>query len=157
MKYLKKAVILGLTITTVGSAVSPVTNVFASEAIEAYNSSKNSIELDKYFNDLSDSKKAEFRELVKGANLSPNEQLQILKEKYDSDREIAPRWKTAVIKKVAKWLAAKAGEKSIADITNYLFEWQDNLEQGAENWLVDHGWNRTAAHWTVKTASFIFL
>lgn len=60
-------------------------------------------------------------------------------------------------KKVVRWLTAKAGEKSIADITNYLFEWQDNLEQGAENWLVNHGCNRTASHWTVKTASFIFL
>lgn len=85
------------------------------------------------------------------------EQLQILKEKYESDRQPTPCWKIAIIKKIAKWLVAKTGEKTVSDVTNYLFERQDNLEQGAENWLVNHGWNRTKAHWTVKTASFIFL
>lgn len=156
MKSFNKAVILSLTFVTIGSSLSPVTNVFASELSSVSISNENK-DFDKYYNDLSDSKKDEFRSLVKDANLSPDEQLQILKEKYEADREATPRWKTAVVKKVAKWLAAKAGEKSIADITNYLFEWQDNLEQGAENWLVAHGWNQTAAHWTVKTASFIFL
>ncbi|OTN82231.1 hypothetical protein [Enterococcus faecium] len=156
MKNINKLVILGITFVTVGSAISPIENVFADDQSTTIISQENT-EFNKYYNDLSDSKKVEFKNLVEGANLSKDEQLQILKEKYTADREPTLRWKTAVIKKVARWLAAKAGEKSIADITNYLFEWQDNLEQGAENWLVNHGWNRTTAHWTVKTASFIFL
>lgn len=156
MKNINKLVILAITFVTVGSAISPIENVFADDQSTTIISQENT-EFDKYYNDLSDSKKAEFKNLVEGANLSKDEQLQILKEKYTADRQPTPRWKSAVVKKVARWLAAKAGEKSIVDITNYLFEWQDNLEQGAENWLVNHGWNRTAAHWTVKTASFIFL
>ena len=67
-------------------------------------------------------------------------------------------WKSAAVKKAAKWLAGVIGSKSVADITDYLFEWQDDLEAGCENFLVDEcGWDEDVAHWTVKTASFIFL
>ncbi|WP_159591064.1 hypothetical protein [Streptococcus halichoeri] len=155
MKILNKIVVLGFASVTFGSSISPITNVLASETSTI--SATNINEFNKYYNDLSDNKKIEFKNLVKNANLSPEEQLQILKDKYNADRTPTPRWKSAVIKKVARWLAIKAGTKSVSDITNYLFEWQDNLEQGAENWLVEQGWNRAAAHWTVKTASFIFL
>lgn len=115
--------------------------------------------VNKLYNSLTNSKKQEFNILVKGANLTLDEQLEILKTREKEINHVESKGaKSAVVKKVAKWLAAKAGEKSIADITDYLFEWEDNLEQGAENYLVDKcGWNRTAAHWTVKTASFIFL
>lgn len=154
MNKMNQSIVLGLTLITVGGSIAPVTNVFASEKATNFTATN---EFDKYYNDLSNEKKVEFERLVSGAHLSQVEQLQILKEKYESDRQLTPRWKIAVIKKIAKWLVAKTGEKTVSDVTNYLFEWQDNLEQGAENWLVNHGWNRTAAHWTVKTASFIFL
>lgn len=66
--------------------------------------------------------------------------------------------KNTDVTRAAKWLAGVIGSKSISDITDYLFKWQDDLEKGCENFLVEQcGWNRTAAHWTVKTASFIFL
>lgn len=155
MRIHKKIVVLGLTTLAFGSSIAPITNVFASELNTVSITSSN--EFDKYYNDLSNEKKIEFNYLVENAHLSLDEQLQILKDKYKADRTPTPRWKAAVVKKVARWLAAKVATKSVSDITNYLFEWQDNLEQGAENWLVEQGWDRTAAHWTVKTASFIFL
>lgn len=148
---------LGAVLVVSGSMVVPETSAFATDTSQTYNSIQKSDEFDKYFNDLSEDKKIEFQTLVKEANLSRDEQLQILKEKYNSDREITFRWKGAVIKKVARWLADKVGEKSVSSVTNYLFEWQDNLKQGDENYFIHHGWNRTATHWAVKTASFIFL
>ncbi|EJC3746394.1 hypothetical protein MYY11_002811, partial [Enterococcus faecium] len=90
--------ILGITFVTVGSAISPIENVFADDQSTTIISQENT-EFNKYYNDLSDSKKVEFKNLVEGANLSKDEQLQILKEKYTADREPNLRWKTAVIKK----------------------------------------------------------
>lgn len=159
MKAFNKAVICGLTLVTLGGALSPVSSVFAAEA--NVNSSQQT-EFDKYYNDLSDSKKSEFEDLVRGAGLTQNEQLQILKDKYTSDREATPRWKAAVLKKgvefVAKAVGAKLGAKTLTDFVNYLTDFEDNIQEGLENGMVKFlGVNRTVAHWTAKTAMFIFF
>lgn len=113
MNKMNQSIVLGLTLITVGGSIVPVTNVFASEKATNFTATN---EFDKYYNDLSNEKKAEFERLVSGAHLSQVEQLQILKEKYESDRQPTPRWKIAVIKKIAKWLVAKTGEKTVSDV-----------------------------------------
>lgn len=60
MKIINKLVILGITFVTVGSAISPIENVFADDQSTTIISQENT-EFDKYYNDLSDSKKAEFK------------------------------------------------------------------------------------------------
>ena len=96
MNKMNQSIVLGLTLITVGGSIAPVTNVFASEKATNFTATNES---NKYYNDLSNEKKAEFERLVSGAHLSQVEQLQILKEKYESDRQPTPRWKIAVIKK----------------------------------------------------------
>ncbi|MED3352976.1 hypothetical protein P4388_31140 [Bacillus thuringiensis] len=103
-----------------------------------------------------------FIEIVNGANLPYPQQVQLLQDKdrfiEEENNSSMHTWKTALVKKAAKLLAAKIGSKSVADITDYLFEWEDDLQQGMENYLVYKlGWNKTAAHWTAKSVMFILF
>ncbi|MCY9512239.1 hypothetical protein M5W68_20225 [Paenibacillus larvae] len=107
---------------------------------------------------LTKDKQKEFMEIVKGTNLNFQQQVQLLKDRKNMGQEQEKTLKVSLIKKAAKILAAKLGEKSIADIADYLFDWEDNLQQGIENYLVDKaGWNTTVAHWTAKTIMFILF
>ncbi|ARF67779.1 hypothetical protein B7C51_07950 [Paenibacillus larvae subsp. pulvifaciens] len=107
---------------------------------------------------LTKDKQKEFMEIVKGTNLNYQQQVQLLKDRENMGQEQEKTLKVSLIKKAAKILAAKLGEKSIADIADYLFDWEDNLQQGIENYLVDKaGWNTTVAHWTAKTIMFILF
>lgn len=83
-------------------------------------------------------KQKEFMEIVKGTNLNYQQQVQLLKDRENMGQEQEKTLKVSLIKKAAKILAAKLGEKSIADIADYLFDWEDNLQQGIENYLVDN-------------------
>lgn len=58
--------------------------------------------------------------MVSGGHFSKEEQLQILKERYEEVRKITPRWKVGAARKVAAWLAGVVGSKLISDITNFL-------------------------------------
>lgn len=60
-----------------------------------------------------------------------------------------------VIKKACKMFGLKMGEKSFADFTDYLFEWEGDLQTGIENSLMKVGMPKTAAHWTAKTIMFV--
>lgn len=116
------------------------------------------IQTNDLFKKLNKEKQNEFIELAKELNLTYQEQIQFLQEKEASKNQLTARWKTAIIKKAAKLLAAKIGSKSVADITDYLFEWENDLQTGMENYLVYKlGWNRTAAHWTAKSVMFILF
>ncbi len=57
MKNINKLVILGITFVKVGSAISPIENFFADDQSTTIISKENT-EFDKYYNDLSDSKKS---------------------------------------------------------------------------------------------------
>lgn len=50
----------------------------------------------------------------------------------------------------------KMAEKSFADFTDYLFEWQGKVQDGIESFLINSwGWNKTASHWSAKTIMFV--
>lgn len=104
-----------------------------------------------------------FIEILNGANLTYSQQVQLLQDKEEfieqENKSLhKSKWKAAVIRKAAQILAAKIGSKSVADITNYLFEWEDDLQEGMEHYLVDElGWNETAAHWTAKSVMFVLF
>ena len=151
-KLFKYGTLCAVSLTMLGT-VAPSLTVFADEVVVNYSSRKNEL-----YNQLPADKKIQFNELVNALSLTEDKQLELLQQyKQEHPRRVRRGVKSAVIKKVARFLAGKLGQKSLVEVTNYLFEWQDNLEAGAENYLVKHGWNRTTAHWTVKTASFIFL
>lgn len=60
------------------------------------------------------------------------------------------------LKKCAKKFGLKMGETSLADFTDYLFDWEDNLEYGIERFLITKwGWNKVVAHWASKTIMFV--
>lgn len=146
------AAMLGL-----GTFVSTATNVHASNISDVTISSTQNNDFNYYYNDLSNSEKIEFDQLAKSGVFSQNDQLTLLQEKYNNTRSIAPKWKIAAIKKLAVFLAAKTGAKSISDITNFLFSWEDDLQEGATEYLVNNGWNHDVAYWTVKSAIFLFF
>lgn len=112
-------------------------------------------------------KEYDLDELKRDIDLSKEEE-NFLKNQYlKTHNQTAIRWKVSAIKKVikvakpilkkaAKKFGMKIGEKSIADFTDYLFDWEDNIQGGIESFLVNEwGWNRTAAHWTAKTIMFV--
>ncbi|QWQ38597.1 hypothetical protein KMP11_06525 [Gemella sp. zg-570] len=116
----------------------------------------NNDEFQRLYNRLNYNKKIEFNKLKKELKLTKKQQLEILKDKEIMDNQPTDRWKLAVIKKIAKWISLKVGEKSVAEITDYLLEWEDDLQTGIENFLVEYcGFSRGSAHWTAKTAMFI--
>ncbi|CIW11511.1 hypothetical protein OLF72_10435 [Streptococcus pneumoniae] len=155
-KFLKCGTLFLISCSILGSTI-PAVTVFSDEVTITYNS-ENSSEKNELYNQLSAEKKGQFDELVSNLNLSEQEQLDLLQQyKEEHPRRAKRGIKSAIIKKVARFLAAKVGQKSVVEITDYLFEWQDNLEAGAENYLVQYGWDRNIAHWTIKTVSFIFL
>ncbi|MDA2566429.1 hypothetical protein PDQ34_21010 [Bacillus cereus] len=143
------------------TALAPTSLAFADEKdvnISVISNNNTDINFNQLYNQLNENKKEEFLNIVRESNLSFQEQIQLLQDRENSSYEATPRWKAAIIKKAAKLLAAKIGSKSVADITDYLFEWEDNLEQGMQNYLVYKlGWNKTAAHWTAKSVMFILF
>jgi len=112
---------------------------------------------------LTNSQKQEFNELVQGENLSYQEQVILLKEheKYNpssSQTHIHPMWKTAILKEIIKITAGVLGEKTAADLSDFLFGWEGSLQSGIEHYLVKKcGWNKTAAYWYAKSVIFILF
>ena len=64
---------------------------------------------------------------------------------------------STVIRKAASLLAKKMGQKSIAEISDFLFGWQDDLEAGIAAYLLRNGWNRDVTNWTAKSIIFIIF
>lgn len=160
---IKKSLVIGavaLTISPVASTALSSATVYAHEAEQATIHKKDTQDeiIEEQTNKLPDDKKKEFNELVQSGYFSKTEQVKLLQAYTTENGNFSTRSvKTKAIKKLAKWLAAKVGSKTIADITDYLFGWQDDLQTGAENFLVDHGWNRTVAHWSVKSIMFVLF
>lgn len=61
-----------------------------------------------------------------------------------------------VLTKAAKWVGGKFTEKAMAGLTDYLFDWQDDLKEGIRSFLVDRlGWADWVARWAAKTIMFL--
>lgn len=112
-------------------------------------------------------KQVELNNLVKEFNMS-KEDANYIKELYIQNHSgIQPKAKVGAVLKIikvakpiiikgAKMFGMKMAEKGIADLTDYLFEWQGALQDGIENFLVNNwGWSTTAAHWVAKTIMFV--
>ena len=112
-------------------------------------------------NQLTEEEKRQFNQLKKSGIFSEYELHEILKEKiyYSSTSTmIQPsRVSSTVIRKAASLLAKKMGQKSIAEISDFLFGWQDDLEAGIAAYLLRNGWNREVANWTAKSIMFIIF
>lgn len=110
------------------------------------------------YQSLTKDQKEEFNDIVNGLNLSYNEQVTLLNQyaKQHPSTKIQTKWKTSIIKAIAKLIIAKTGEKSAADVTDFLFGWEGDLQSGIEHYLVHHEhWNKTVAYWTAKSIMFI--
>lgn len=155
MKF-KKSVCLFMSALMLSTSITPV---FA----QSINDNSNKLGANKML--LSLEKENELLEIAKEGNLS-NEEINQLVKLYEENM-ISPRGKLGVILKIvkvsknvmlkaSKAFGVKMAEKTVADWTDYLLGWQDDLQDGIENFLIDKcGWNREAASWTAKTIMFI--
>lgn len=131
----------------------PLSGISAKEATVSQE-----VKNDELYENLSGDKKKEFKEIVDGLDLNKEEQEELLEQREDEKSTATVQWKTAVIKKAAEIIAAKTGEKSVAEVTDFLFEWEDDLQTGMEKALVKYGhFNDTVAHWTAKSVMFVLL
>jgi hypothetical protein len=117
---------------------------------------------------LSPEKEKQLMEISKEFNLSTQD-IKDLRNLYHNEHSttIMPLGKIGAVTKIVKvakpiiikackMFGVKMAEKSLADFTDFLFEWQGNLQDGIENFLITRwNWNETAAHWTAKTIMFI--
>lgn len=104
---------------------------------------------------LSNKEKTQFNELVNSGVFSNQELESILKDKRKNKSPF--RWKIAAIKKAARFISKKLGTKTVAEISDFLFGWQDNLEEGIALLLLRNGWNREVARWTARSIMFIIF
>lgn len=112
-------------------------------------------------NQLTEEEKRQFNQLKKSGIFSEYELHEILKEKiyYSSTSTMIQLSgvSSTVIRKAASLLAKIMGQKSIAEISDFLFGWQDDLEAGIAAYLLRNGWNRDVANWTAKSIMFIIF
>jgi len=112
--------------------------------------------------ELSPEDKANFDTLASHYGWADSEKTQFLQSKAGiaDDPAVQARWKVAVIKAVfkaaAKVLGAKMGEKTLSDWVNYLTNFEGDMQDGIQSFLVTQmGWNSTAAYWTARTIVFL--
>lgn len=116
---------------------------------------------------LSLEKERELLEIAREFNLSQQD-IYDLREMYNQNSDvITPRARISavlkivksakpVLNKATKIFGVKLKEKAISDFTDFLFEWQDSLQNGIEYFLANKlGWNSSAAHWAAKTIMFV--
>ncbi|MBF6978223.1 hypothetical protein IU403_03585 [Aerococcaceae bacterium zg-BR22] len=104
---------------------------------------------------LSKSEKQDFNALIQSGMFSYQDLQNILHEKLNGEPTF--RSKVAIVKKAARLHAQKLGQKSLAEITDFLFGWQDNLEEGMARFLLRSGWNKDVAYWTAISIMFILF
>ncbi|CAK1250505.1 hypothetical protein [Fructobacillus fructosus] len=152
---LKISAIALASLTLMGSA-SPILSASADSNItqSAQTVPSHSQQFNDLYQQLDESDKEEFNQIINSLNLSEEEQIDLLQQRIENDVP-SFRWKTAIIKAAARILAAKLGEKSVADWTDFLFDWEDNFEGGIRYALIHYGnFNSTAAYWTARSIVF---
>lgn len=116
---------------------------------------------------LSPEKEEQLMEIANEFNLSTQE-IKELRDLYNEhSTTIIPRGRIGIILKIVKaakpiiikackMFGVKMAEKSLVDFSDFLFEWQGDLQDGIENFLINRwNWNETAAHWTAKSIMFV--
>ena len=166
MKYnlIKKNLLILVLTTLIGTQTLPITT-FANisnndDSIHTFTRKDSS---------LLHEKEKELEELSKEFNLNEKE-IQDLRDLYNEYTDMTvTREKLEVITKILKVcqpVMVKATklfevtftEKSLCDLYDYLIEWQDDLENGIKNFLINkYNWNQTAANWTAKSIMFIIF
>lgn len=151
-RFLIYALIGSMLITPLSYVSASDTNVVSTES--SFN------ELEYFYNHLSETDKETYNELIKHLDLNEQDKLLILREKATTNFEKQLRWKISAVKKVAqvlaKFLKSIGISKGVVGITNYLFEWENDLQKGIEEFLYRYTpLNRTLAYWTAKTIMFI--
>ncbi len=125
--------------------------------------------VDNLYSDLPQEKKAEFNALTANSSLKTKDKLDLLQAYFTENKsnhtstsqsKYAPKWKTAVVKKVVKALLKVAGhfidKKGAAAVSDYLFGWEGNMEKEISNALVYRcHLDRNTANWIAKTVMFI--
>lgn len=149
-----KTVFITLVLSLIMTILTPFTSFAAETTIE-------DITNNPVYRTLTDAQKQDFADISQGLNLSYTDQADLLNQ-YAANRPSTGRfqlqWKTTLIKAAAKLLAAKLGEKSIADFTDFLFGWEGSLQNGIQYYLIHYAhWNSTAAYWTAKSIVFILF
>ena len=116
---------------------------------------------------LSPQKEEQLMEIAKQLNLTEQE-VQELRDLYNKHSSTTmPMRKIGIITKIvkvskpiiikaAKAIGIKISEKTFADFTDFLFDWQGNLQDGIESFLINYlKFNETVAYWTAKTIMFV--
>lgn len=112
-------------------------------------------------------KEEQLMEIAKQLNLTEQE-VQELRDLYNKHSSTTmPMGKIGIITKIvkvskpiiikaAKAIGIKISEKTFADFTDFLFDWQGNLQDGIESFLINYlNFNETVAYWTAKTIMFV--
>jgi hypothetical protein len=170
--FMHSKLVLKITALTIATTLSSVLVATSTSQVKAASFSGNTIvlnssveakvsniESEQLYKQLSSDKKQEFNKLIESKIFNNQELLQILQdreERHPSSPLFESKWKASVIKAVAKLVASKVGEKSVADVTDFLFSWEGPLQDGIEYYLIHYGhFNSTVAHWTAKSIMFI--
>lgn len=116
---------------------------------------------------LSPQKEEQLMEIAKQLNLTEQE-VQELRDLYNKHSSTTmPMGKIGIITKIVnvskpiiikaeKAIGIKISEKTFADFTDFLFDWQGNLQDGIESFLINYlKFNETVAYWTAKTIMFV--
>ncbi|WP_031556628.1 hypothetical protein [Lachnospira multipara] len=121
--------------------------------------------------ELSNDKLKELNILATEMNLNDQDidEIQKLYKEYHQYNQIEDsKIKAKIVKKVVKLIVPLTGkalkaagvkvtEKGLADITNFLFEWEGPLQDGIEQALISIGAPKTVAHWSAKTIMFVLF
>ena len=151
---------LGLCLGSVGIAnAAPTTNDSNTSTAISMTESVSQVNENPTYQRLSSLKKQQFSEILQGMKLTTTQQLALL-EQYAQEHPQPPygeaKWKTSVIKKIAKLIAAKVGAKSVSSIMDFLTGWEGQLQDGIQYYLEKYcHFNSTVAYWTAKTIVFL--
>ncbi len=155
--------IIALSLSILMSAQSLPTIAFASDNLN--NTSVYTIAEESTL--LSPEKEEQLMEIANEFNLSTQEIKELRYLYNEHSTTIIPRGRIGIILKIVKaakpiiikackMFGVKMAEKSLADFSDFLFEWQGDLQDGIENFLINYwNWNETAAHWTAKSIMFV--
>lgn len=160
----RKTITLSMAVLTLMQTALPVSAMSGDQLVK--NSERGKIE-ERQLRMLPKNKQLELIELKKELNLTEEEVLFLEAQYLEHCGDPEFVGKGAIIRKIAKVakpifrkaekkFGVKMGQKTLAEFTDYLFEWEGKIQDGIENFLVHKwGWNRKAAHWAAKTIMFI--
>lgn len=167
---------LGIAIAAVsffGPIVTPTVTTVLADTVDVKNTKQQDLELSisvqknnsykDLYDSLSEDEQAEFHQIVAGAGLNDEQQISLLQDKVDAQRNSMLRGvKLDAVKAIAKYVAKVTGKslasKPLKAFVNFLTNYEGKAEDGIRYALIHYlHFNSTAAYWTARTIVFLYL